>query len=440
MNDKSHTAEIIKLNDDNIRFVLIPVWLEWGRKRDGSIIEKQVAAIGLKDISKDVHIIHGLTSFILGEDSRWKYKKYNTQRKHANNIIQFLNYLIKNKRKLKLNKLSDITIQIGTDFLSDLSLRKQEAKNEDGINEKKISLERKTVLSISKTLTYFYVWLNNNELLPYVDNELLLGFKRKNQHNGEYYYESLFDPILPSKKIKKLEHSFPIKYLPLLFEIAILIANPITLGLYLQIFGGLRVSEVVNTKRTQFARTVSKGDFLLDIDSRNMRTDLKGSSGGGYAKKQRRQLVIQIKDWGDILYRQHLDLYRESNTLSDYTPKGALFVNSQGRALSEPSYRYYFKKLKNAFCDFLIQYGDSEDKIVANHLRIIDWNTHIGRGTFTNMITEQTDNIAEVAFLRGDSDLMSCLPYLAKTTRARDQIEKRISETHEDFIPSLINK
>ncbi|OME08917.1 hypothetical protein BSK60_28555 [Paenibacillus odorifer] len=431
---------MIEFNNDNIRFTLVPVWLDWGRKRDGSIMEKQVAAIGLKDTLKDVHIIHGLTSFILGEGSRWRTKKYNTQRKHVHNIIQFLNYLIKNKRKLKISKLSDLTIQIGTDFLTHLSFRNHDVAAEDGSIEKNITIDRATVLSISKTLTYFYIWLKNNDMLPYVDEELLREFKRKNHHNGEHYYESIFVPILPSKKIKKLEHFFPIKYLPLLLEISILKTNPITLGLYLQMFGGLRVSEVVNIKRTQFSRTVNKGDFLLNIESRNMRTDIKGSTGGGYVKKQRRQLVIQIKDWGDILYRQHLELYKESNNLSNYSPKGALFVNSHGRALSEPSYRYYFKKLKQEFCDFLIQYGDSEDKIVANHLRIIDWSTHIGRGTFTNMITEQTDNIAEVAFLRGDSNLMSCLPYLAKTTRARDRIEKRISETHEDFVPNLINK
>lgn len=64
---ESHKAEIIEFNNDNIRFTLVPVWLDWGRKRDGSIMEKQVAAIGLKDTLKDVHIIHGLTSFILGK-------------------------------------------------------------------------------------------------------------------------------------------------------------------------------------------------------------------------------------------------------------------------------------------------------------------------------------------------------------------------------------
>jgi len=161
------------------------VWLDWGRKRDGSIIEKQVAAIGLKDILKDVHIIHGLTSFVLGEDSRWRTKKYNTQRKHVHNIIQFLNYLIKNRRKLKINKLSDITIQIGTDFLSHLSFRNHGVAIEDSIIEKDITIDRATVLSISKTLTYFYIWLKNNEMLPYVDEELLQEFKRKNHHNGE---------------------------------------------------------------------------------------------------------------------------------------------------------------------------------------------------------------------------------------------------------------
>lgn len=54
----------------------------------------------------------------------------------------------------------------------------------------------------------------------------------------------------PQKKIKEIEHILPFKYIPLFLQIASTHTPRISLGIYLQMFGGLRVSEVVNLKRT----------------------------------------------------------------------------------------------------------------------------------------------------------------------------------------------
>lgn len=81
--------------------------------------------------------------------------------------------------------------------------------------------------------------------------------------------------VYPQKKIKEIEHILPFEYIPLFLEIASTHTPRIALGIYLQIFGGLRVSEVVNLKRTQISKSIANKELILKIENQNFRTDLK---------------------------------------------------------------------------------------------------------------------------------------------------------------------
>jgi site-specific recombinase XerD len=414
-------SKVITLDDyrdDRYRFIILPVWLDWGINRDKTILKKQVCVIALKDTVDDVHVIHGLSDFIISIEARWRNSKFNTQRKHANNIVPFLNFLLDQKRNLKINNLTDIDISTGTDFLNHL---------------KKKQVNRGTIIDVRRTLIYFYLWLYSNKCLPKVDEEVFSSKKRKNIR-GDIYYENIFKETLPSRSKKNREHMFPTRYIPLFFELAILYAHPIVFGLYLQMFGGLRAGEVVNLSRTQFKRRVKQGDFILNIKDRTYRDDLKDSSGANFVKKARHQTLLKVKDWADVLYHDHIEYYG----VKDTSRSGALFINRDGNPMAGKSYYQYFDKLKRVFIEFLTKHGDAEDKLVANHLRISNWGSHIGRGTFTNLVAEETDNILELAFMRGDSDIMSALPYMAKTERLRKKLEQRLAETHSHYVPRLI--
>ncbi|WP_242476491.1 hypothetical protein [Bacillus cereus] len=373
-------------------------------------------AIGLRDKNTGVHIIHPISSFILAW--RWRGREFNTKRKHATNIVKFLNYLLQNNN---IKSLTELDIATGNDYLNSLT------------NDHR---KRETIIDISRTLTYFYVWLNSNECLPNVSTNYLNSKKKNNPHNGFTYYESVFNPILPQRTRSNTKHLFPVKYIPLLLEFCILFAHPIALGLYLQIFGGLRAGEIVNLKRTQFRKKLNSGDFLLNIKEQQFRTDIKDSSGANYVKKVRKQQILQIKDWGSILFKDHVELYKDK----DVEGTGALFINRNGKPMTGKSYSQYFYKVKDKFINFLIDYGTIEDKVIAFDLRLADWGTHIGRGTFTNLIAEEIENPAELMFLRGDSHLLSSLPYLAKTERVRKKVETRVNHMHTDYIPRLINR
>ena len=68
------------------------------------------------------------------------------------------------------------------------------------------------------------------------------------------------------------------------------------------------------------------------------------------------------------------------------------------------------------------------------------WSTHIGRGTFTNIVAENAENPYEIAHLRGDSSIDSSLTYMVSTERIHKKIEEKFSNMHEEYIPNLISK
>jgi integrase len=405
-------------NGNNYEFITIPIWINWGKTYDSKEIKRQTMAIAIREINTGVHTIHPVSSFILSW--RWRTREYNTKRKHATNIVKFLNYLLENK-KHTIKSLVDLDITTGNDYLNSLT------------NDHR---KRGTITDASRTLTSFYVWLSHHNCLPNVSASLIDSRKKKNPHNGFTYHESLFNPILPQHTRSNRKHLLPVKYIPLLLEISILFAHPIALGLYLQIFGGLRAGEVINLKRTQFRKKLNSSDFLLNIKEQQFRTDIKDSSGSNYVKKIRKQQILQIKDWGNVLFKDHVEFYKDL----DLNGTGALFINRDGKPMTGKSYSQYFYKIKNKFIEILRDYGSVEDKVVATDVRLSDWGTHIGRGTFTNLIAEEIENPAELMFLRGDSDLISSLPYLAKTERVRKKVEERMNHLHTDYIPRLINR
>lgn len=239
--------------------------------------------------------------------------------------------------------------------------------------------------------------------------------------------------VYPPSAEKKKEHIFPIQYFPLLMEISIIVAPRITLGIYMQFMGGLRNGEVVNITRTQAIRRIGNGDFTITVKNRKFRSDIKDHVSSE-VKRERSQEIFNIKNWLTTLFEDHK--FRFHNTDGG----NALFVNSRGKAMTAKSYSQYFNKVKNAFCDYLKEHGDEDDIVVADHLRTVDWSTHIGRGTFTNMVAERTDNPFLLAFKRGDKNPQSALPYIAKTARIRKKIEQTFSNLNNEYMPRLIER
>jgi hypothetical protein len=388
------------------------MWIDWYEDK-----RKKFCLISVRrkniETGATVKVIHPISEYLL-----WKFssKSPNTMKKCCDILIAFLNWLHNNYKHLNLTTLSDLRPYHGTEFLNYLP----SARN----------VNRRTVAGYERQLTNFYKWLSNEGILAKIPPSM---FVKKKGPWGEYYQSPFDGVIYPKASQKKIEHAFPLQYLPLLLEISVIVSPRITLGIYIQFMGGLRNGEVVNLRRTEVQRRIKNGDFIFNVKDQYFRTDIKDHTSSE-VKKPRTQEVFNVKGWLTKLYEDHKVRFKPSDG-SD-----ALFVNAEGKAMTAKSYSQYFNKVKNRFCDYLKAYGDADDIALSDHLRIVDWSTHIGRGTFSNMIAERTDNPFLLAYKRGDSNPNSVLPYIAKTTKIRQKIEKAFSNLNNDYMPRLVER
>jgi hypothetical protein len=95
----------------------------------------------------------------------------------------------------------------------------------------------------------------------------------------------------------------------------------------------------------------------------------------------------------------------------------ALFVNRSGHAMTDVVYRYHFNKLRDKFISRLLNSNDIVLKTMGIDLQSRKWSSHIGRGIFSNMIADVSNNIAQIAQARGDSNLQSSLVYLSDSEK-----------------------
>lgn len=195
------------------------------------------------------------------------------------------------------------------------------------------------------------------------------------------------------------------------------------MGVYYQIFGGLRVGDAVNVSKSSITNIGPFGRHgqILNITQRDFREDLSDSSGSNGTKKERDQAILPYKDMLSFLYQNHL-----RNFISKHTD--ALFVNTRGGAMTGDSYRYYFTKLKSRFIKRLIEKGDIELLTYAEYLKRVEWNTHIGRGIFSNIMAEYVDNALQLASARGDSTLDASLKYIEDTERMMKKMEVELEK------------
>lgn len=284
---------------------------------------------------------------------------------------------------------------------------------------------RATVLSYRRTITEFYIYLSKNNLISTLStsNEHLIN----SQNLIVNYIKTQFENIvIPSSEKSNIEHDIPHIYLLRFLEITFEVAHPIALGVYMQIFGGLRNGEVVNirTPDIKLIGPYGQDGLLLNVQNNMNRTDIKDGSGSSYVKKPRDQLVLGFRDWLKQLYILHYQQYiKNSNT-------NALFINKTGMPMTGASYRYYFTKAKIAFINYLKHSQDPNDKIASIALSNTDWSTHIGRGIFTNMLAEVAKNPQDVALLRGDDNISSSLDYMSNTKRMKTNLEHYLNQLY----------
>ncbi|MBO5470804.1 MAG: hypothetical protein J6A03_13845 [Lachnospiraceae bacterium] len=93
---------------------------------------------------------------------------------------------------------------------------------------------------------------------------------------------------------------------------------------------------------------------------------------------------------------------------------------------------YNFSKVKQILISQLSE-GDSKQKMLAYTLAQFSWSTHMGRGFFSNLITNNTQNPYLISVARGDSDFSSALPYIAESEQSMEDISTLLEQMYKNL-------
>lgn len=320
----------------------------------------------------------------------------------ADVVVRFLNYLYFTADK----DIYSITIQDTVDFIETLNIQQD------------------TQQSYTSYLTKFYYFVADRLPLQYIS---LDDFTFDRDRKGHMVMRNLFMDHMDTKKKINPEaiHNIKKEYLYTFIKTAMDVVPDIAFGVYLQCFGGLRKSEVISLEYKNIAVTVmgQMETIQVTLKDKDLREDLP-TAFIPKCKKNRTQTILPV--FGDllwVLYEKHKERYKKDGG-------SAVFVNSNGSAMTDATYYKRFRKLKEAFIRRLEESDDFEVKSYGFFLRSYKWSTHICRGIFSNLIAENTDNIMEIAAWRADRSLSAALSYLTDKQQTGEKVVQSMNELY----------
>ena len=344
--------------------------------KDGSV--RQLVSIDIQLKDSGISIPTPYTAFLLEYQSR----KVSTVSMVASLIVRFLNYL-HFEMASPITSIAELTFQYGIDFLSALPCQKG----------------GKT--QYAEYLTKFYYFCKDRKMAQIKD------LKESSHSKYKTYTENIFKGRYKAEPKQKVDaiHEIDTAYLPMFFDVAKDIAPD--LGLFFQFAGGLRASEVVSVEYSSI-RIIREGGRMvlsLKLEDKDLRPDLS-SAFIAKVKRNRTQTVLPI--FGNKLeeaYETHIKKYRKENI-------SAVFIDKNGNPMTVNTYWKRFNRVRREFIKRLYECPNMETQMYAVFLESYKWSTHIGRGTYSNIVAQNANNIGEIAVMRGDSSLSSSLPYL----------------------------
>jgi integrase len=385
----------------------IPIKIRTG----GRLKDVRKIIIGFYVEDDDIVYPHPISDFIDKEYFNYS-KSLSHQKLPAYTIVQFLNYLYReaNKRDsefidLKYKGVFGLTIEHGSSFLNYLA--------------EEVTLTQDTFTMKVSHLTKFYDYLNNNNLVEQKStirtkkgqtSEILIPpFK-----NIKYPLNAQHRKLKKKKDIITNSNKNRVQLIREFLLTAYLTEPAIALAIAFLFYGGLRSGECMNLLKSsvkpQGGSLFGEKGFVIEVrDNQILLFSNQTNTINMEVKKPRDQAVLNdtIVSW---LFKQHLKWLDKMDQQNRITNRRALFINSEnGEALSGPGFRKKFEKVKTAYLDSLRNTsGRLQDYI---DLTETYWSTHIGRGTFTNMIISANFSVEQTAIARGDSNLNSALHY-----------------------------
>lgn len=376
-------SQIVKLNS------LEPLTFT---KKSFVINDRLYYFIAMKNTETNHFRLHPYSSYLL--QYRSNASKY--QSDIADRLVKFLNYCLKN---INIEDIKTITIDDIEIYLSNYSQ----------------NVSKATYKLMYLTISKFLWFLNSIKILHNISiDDFLISTDSKG--NSIHKIIVNVDFSLKSESSVKPLRDFDTKYLIPFIEFCEFIAPEIALGLYFQIFGGLRVSEVTSLSFKDIASVGSdySHGIMLNLEKVYTRKDIVTGRLSS-SKKTRTQFVLNYKD---ILPRL---LKKQMSTNN----KDIVFINPTNKLpMTSKRYREIFNKLRKKFIEALMDSPVDEHKYYALYLESYNWSTHIGRGLFSNLVASSTDSLVDIAKMRGDSNLSSALPYMSNSEKVTDSLQK----------------
>ena len=342
------------------------------------------------------------TSFLF----EYKGKKATSIDKAANFIVPFLNYVFYDGPS-KINTIDELTLQHGIDYLSSL----------DCLN--------KTKNSIATYLTRFYFFLAKNNRLPLVDDV----FQVRKDYSGREYVSNIFDGKYQVSHKQKIDyiHEIKMEYLPMFLQCVKQNAYDIYLGVLFQFCGGLRVSEVISIEYSNVRHINIDGYKALSVklQDKDLRPDVSNAFISK-VKKNRGQTILPL--FGDEL-DSTFQYYKENMRVKE---TDAIFLDANKKPMTHYTYRRKFDIAKKKFIKALLNSNNPSAIQYGIYLSSYKWSTHIGRGTYSNIIASYANNIGEIAIMRGDSTLSSSLAYLNDNTTVEKKVIGVLNKLYEE--------
>lgn len=390
------------------------------RYRIGEVkVENDIMIVECSETNPDIWKPSKLNSFISHE---CRGMALNSKYLYAINICSFLNYIREQ-------------ILIGTDE-NFLILKSQGLYGLKHIHlakyithvsaYKKVKNDYSTVKRKEGILLKFYDFLYKKKITKGKDAKIEHKIVEvKGTNKGKRVVISPFDDtskyqvIYPSKtkinrKLSNMEDEVWNQFL----EYAQINTPEIAFGIALQIMGGVRQGELVNTIIDDIE--IDKTNNIMTIwlqDRPELFYDRNINIKKSQTKKNnpRKQIIYDFNGCLLDIYNNHLK-YISKNANDIARDLRALFIDKNGNAMSGNTYESKFKKLKNDFIDEV----EKKSPSYAQKLRTHSWASHIGRHIFTNFLlsnnmVDGANGNPEPTLLqvnRGDSSQYSSTQYI----------------------------
>ena len=334
-----------------------------------------------------------------------------------------------------ISSLSELTVDIGRDFLS--AYGKHMLEGDDEYTHR----NQATVKRCTYVILDFYKNLiaDKNSDVKMTQDDVYTYRTRRDKH-GKAFKERVpqFEvTYIPSIK-EPIFRDMPGEAFRLLFN-HIAENHKDILGLVmLQAFAGLRPSEACNVRRTDsplgpgIIFKEADGDLhdvYIDLrEELNLRSDFIPV---GQIKKER---MAQVPHMFLSAFKETYEIYMKYTDGKPYEAAyGAFSVNKQGKAITYNSYYQKFRDIiRNEMIEIYLNSNDPELSLYANTLMNHSLSPHVFRHWYTAQLV--LSGIAEPGILmhfRGDSSPESALTYISAKSDLERQYSKVSNESFE---------